>query len=129
LSRVLSVRAEGTFQMKSSARSSRVAVSGDGRGLVSQAGVVLLWETMRVTGLGRGLSAAREPWRAARAVHDPGKIVADLGDIQPLRERYLPRSGLIRTYNSPRSSIIGIDHHPLRASRLGLATLTWSRRR
>ena len=50
MSRVLSVRAEGTFQMKSSARSSRVAVSGDGRGLVSQAGVVLLWETMRVTG-------------------------------------------------------------------------------
>jgi hypothetical protein len=59
--------------MKSSARSSRVAVSGDGRGLVSQAGVVLLWETMRVTGLGRGLSAAREPWRAARAVHNPAR--------------------------------------------------------
>jgi hypothetical protein len=78
LSRVLSVRAEGTSQMKSSARSSRVAVSGDGRGLVSQAGVVLLWETMRVTGLGRGLSAALEPWRAPRAVYDPGKIVADL---------------------------------------------------
>jgi hypothetical protein len=38
----------------------------------------LLWETLRVTGLGRGLSAALEPWRAPRAVHDPGKIVADL---------------------------------------------------
>jgi Transposase DDE domain group 1 len=64
--------------MKSSARSSRVAVSAEGRGLVSQAGAVLLWETLRVTGLGRGLSAAPEPWRAPRAVHDPGKIVADL---------------------------------------------------
>jgi len=64
--------------VKSSARSRRVAVSADGRGLVSQAGAVLLWETMRVTGLGRGLSAALEPWRAPRAVHDPGKIVADL---------------------------------------------------
>jgi Transposase DDE domain group 1 len=53
-------------------------VSADGRGLVSQAGAVLLWETLRVTGLGRGLSAALEPWRAPRAVHDPGKIVADL---------------------------------------------------
>lgn len=31
-----------------------------------------------MTGLGRGLSAALEPWRAPRAVHDPGKIVADL---------------------------------------------------
>jgi Transposase DDE domain group 1 len=98
LSRVLSVRAEGTFEMKSSARSSRVAVSADGRGLVSQAGAVLLWETMRVTGLGRGLSQALEPWRAPRAVHDPGKIVADLAaalalggdclaDIAVLREQ------------------------------------------
>jgi len=64
--------------MQSNARSRRVAVSADGRGLVSQAGAVLLWETMRVTGLGRGLSAALEPWRAPRAAHDPGKIVADL---------------------------------------------------
>ena len=70
MSRVLSVRAEGTFQMKSSARSSRVAVSADGRGLVSQAGAVLLWETMRVTGLGRGLSEGLARWRAPRAVHD-----------------------------------------------------------
>ena len=31
-------------------------MSSDGKGLVSQAGAVLLWETMRVTGLGRGLS-------------------------------------------------------------------------
>jgi hypothetical protein len=64
--------------MKSSARSTRVAVSADGRGLVSQAGAVLLWETTRVTGLGRGLSAALQPWRGPQAVHDPGKIVADL---------------------------------------------------
>jgi hypothetical protein len=53
-------------------------VSADGRGLVSQAGAVLLWETLRATGLGRGLSAALEPWRAPRAVHDPGKIITDL---------------------------------------------------
>jgi hypothetical protein len=64
--------------MNNSARSRRVAVSADGRGLVSQAGVVLLWETLRVTGLGRGLSQALQPWRAPRAVHDPGKVVADL---------------------------------------------------
>jgi Transposase DDE domain group 1 len=98
LSRVLSVRAEGTFGMNDSARSRRVAVSADGRGLVSQAGAVLLRETMRVTGLGGGLAAALEPWRAPRAVHDPGKIVADLAaalalggdclaDIAVLREQ------------------------------------------
>jgi hypothetical protein len=64
--------------MKNSARTTRVTVSADGRGLVSQAGGVLLWETMRVTGLGRGLSQGLAQWRAPRAVHDPGKIITDL---------------------------------------------------
>jgi hypothetical protein len=73
-------------------------VSADGRGLVSQAGAVLLWETLRVTGLGRGLSQGLSRWRAPRAVHDPGKVVADLAaavalggdclaDIAVLREQ------------------------------------------
>jgi hypothetical protein len=61
-----------------------VAVSADGRGLVSQAGAVLLWETLRVTGLGRGLSDGLARWRAPRAVHDPGKIVADLAAAMAL---------------------------------------------
>jgi hypothetical protein len=84
--------------VKNNARSSRVTVSSDGKGLVSQAGAVLVWETMRVTGLGRGLSQALERWRAPRAVHDPGKIVVDLAaalalggdclaDIAVLREQ------------------------------------------
>jgi hypothetical protein len=46
--------------------------------LVSQAGAVLLWETMRFTGLSRGLSESLARWRAPRAVHDPGKVIADL---------------------------------------------------
>jgi hypothetical protein len=81
-----------------SARAARVCVSADGRGLLSQAGAVLLWETMRVTGLGRGLPDGLARWRAPRAVHDPGKIVADLAaalalggdclaDIAVLREQ------------------------------------------
>jgi hypothetical protein len=53
-------------------------VSADGKGLVSRAGAVLLRETMRVTGLGRGLPESLARWRGPRAVHDPGKIVADL---------------------------------------------------
>jgi hypothetical protein len=59
---------------------------------------VLLWETMRVTGVGRGLADRLARWRAPRAVHDPGKIVADLAaavalggdclaDIAVLREQ------------------------------------------
>jgi hypothetical protein len=53
---------------------------------------------MRVTGLTRGLSAGLARWRGPRAVHDPGKIVADLAaalalggdclaDIAVLREQ------------------------------------------
>jgi Transposase DDE domain group 1 len=84
--------------VKNSARNTKVTVSADGRGLVSQAGAVLLWETMRVTGLGRGLSQNLARWRAPRAVHDPGKVIADLAaavalggdclaDISVLREQ------------------------------------------
>jgi hypothetical protein len=59
-------------------RRRKITVSADGRGLVSQAGVLLLLEAARLTGLGRGLSAGLARWRAPRAVHDPGKIVTDL---------------------------------------------------
>ena len=78
MSKVLSVSAEGTFQVKNSARSFPVAVSADGKGLVSQAGAVLLFEALRVTGLSRGLSQSLARWRSPRAVHDPGKVIADL---------------------------------------------------
>jgi hypothetical protein len=60
------------------ARHPKITVSADGKGLVSQAGALLLAETLRVTGLGVGLSAGLAGWRAPRAVHDPGKIIGDL---------------------------------------------------
>jgi Transposase DDE domain group 1 len=64
--------------MKNTARRPKITVSADGRGIVSQAGALLLLETLRATGLSRGLSAGLAPWRAPRAVHDPGKILTDL---------------------------------------------------
>ena len=45
---------------------------------MSHAGALLLLETVRVTGLGRGLAGGLARWRAPRAVHDPGKILTDL---------------------------------------------------
>ena len=56
----------------------RLRVQGNGRQVVSQAGSVLLVETIRKTGLDRAVSAALAPWRKQRAVHDPGKILLDL---------------------------------------------------
>jgi hypothetical protein len=72
--------------MQNTARHPKITVSGDGSGIVSQAGALLLTQTLRVTGLDRGLSAGLDRglsaglarWRAPRAVRDPGKIIADL---------------------------------------------------
>jgi hypothetical protein len=56
----------------------KIMVSADGTGIVSQAGGLLLAQALRLTGLDRGLRAVLGQWRAPRAVHDPGKIIADL---------------------------------------------------
>ncbi|MEU7474170.1 IS1380 family transposase [Streptomyces sp. NPDC044984] len=56
----------------------RVRVQDDGRAVVSQAGSVLLVETVRKTGLDQAISQVLAPWRKPRAVHDPGKILLDV---------------------------------------------------
>nr|WSX77830.1 IS1380 family transposase [Streptomyces sp. NBC_00899] len=55
-----------------------VRVEGGGRTVVSQAGAVLLVETVRKAGLDQAISAALAPWRRPRAVHDPGKVLLDV---------------------------------------------------
>jgi hypothetical protein len=56
----------------------RVRVDARGTSAVSQAGGVLLVETMRVAGLDEALSGALTPWRKPGAAHDPAKILLDL---------------------------------------------------
>jgi hypothetical protein len=55
-----------------------VRVQGGGHGVVSQAGGVLLVDTAHKTGLDQAISGALTPWRRARAIHDPGKILLDV---------------------------------------------------
>ncbi|GAB3970010.1 IS1380 family transposase [Actinoallomurus acanthiterrae] len=64
--------------MQSTGRRPKIVVSGDGKGLVCQAGGLMLVETLRVSGLGKGLSEELKVWRLPRALHDPGKILTDL---------------------------------------------------
>jgi hypothetical protein len=64
--------------VNNTARRAKITVSADGKGLVSQAGMLLLAEAARVMGLCGGLSGGLARWRAPRAVHDPGKILTDL---------------------------------------------------
>ena len=56
----------------------RPDADGAGSQVVSQAGGVLLTETIRAVGLDRELSAALARWRRPLAVHDPGKVITDL---------------------------------------------------
>jgi hypothetical protein len=46
--------------------------------LISSSGALLMRETIRLSGLDRQLSTALSPWRSARAVHDPGKVLLDV---------------------------------------------------
>jgi Transposase DDE domain group 1 len=55
-----------------------LVVDSGGESLVSSAGGVLLMQLRRLSGLDRALSKALAPWRVGRAVHDPGKMLADL---------------------------------------------------
>ena len=56
----------------------RVRVDARGASAVSQAGGVLLGETVRAAGLDEGLSRALEPWRKPGSVHDPAKVLLDV---------------------------------------------------
>ena len=55
-----------------------VRVEAGRESLMSSAGAALLLQTAQVSGLAAGLSQGLSPWRPARSVHDPGKMVLDL---------------------------------------------------
>lgn len=63
---------------------------------VGQAGGVLLTRTVNATGLGRALSTGLARWRKRFAVHDPGKVIADLAVSLALGGDCLADVGLIR---------------------------------
>jgi len=63
---------------------------------VSLAGGLLLAETVRVSGLGRGLSQALAGWRKPLAVHDPAKILCDVALALAAGGDCLADMGLLR---------------------------------
>ena len=63
---------------------------------VGPAGARLLTGTVRAVGLDVGLSGALAPWRRPLAVHDPGKIVADLALCAALGGDHLSDLALLR---------------------------------
>ncbi|MFJ4501451.1 IS1380 family transposase [Streptomyces sp. NPDC088864] len=57
---------------------------------------VLLVETVRKAGLDTAVSAALTPWRKARAVHDPGKVLLDVALAVALGGDCLADVGMLR---------------------------------
>jgi hypothetical protein len=74
----------------------RVRIEGGGRAVVSQAGSVLLVETVRKARLDTAISAALMPWRRPRAVHDPGKVLLDVALAVALGGYCLADVGMLR---------------------------------
>ena len=56
----------------------RVVLDPVRESLVSSAGAMLSVETVRVSGIDRGLTRALSRWRGGRAVHEPGKVFLDV---------------------------------------------------
>ncbi|MFF2520098.1 IS1380 family transposase [Streptomyces sp. NPDC058086] len=75
----------------------RVRVEGGGSGTVSQAGAVLLVETVRKCGLDTAISTALAPWRKPRTVHDPGKVLLDVALATALGGDCLADVAMLRT--------------------------------
>ncbi|HEY5012030.1 MAG TPA: IS1380 family transposase [Acidimicrobiia bacterium] len=64
--------------MKSIRAARRVRVTGDGRGVASHAGALLVAEVADRVGLTAGLSVAMAHTRQRRSAHDPGVVLAHL---------------------------------------------------
>ncbi|MFI6604740.1 transposase [Nonomuraea sp. NPDC050536] len=86
--------------MKTIGSSRKIVVSSDGQGIVCQAGGLLLVETLRVSGLARGLSQALSGWRRPRTAHDPGKIITDLVVMLALGGDCLANVAVLRSSRS-----------------------------
>lgn len=85
-----------TFAVKNSELCPAVGVEPGGVPAVGLAGVRLLTETSRVTGLGNEISRALSAWRRTWSVHDPGKVMADLAVCVALGGRCLSDLSLLR---------------------------------
>jgi Transposase DDE domain group 1 len=74
----------------------RVRVDARGTSAMSQAGGVLLVETIRAAGLDEGLSRGLASWRKPGSIHDPAKVLLDLAVAVALRGDCLADAGVVR---------------------------------
>src|SRR5690625_2285595 len=89
-------RNRSTFQVNTTQSYPRVQPTADGAGTASQAGGLLLTETVRATGLDTALRAALARWRKPGTVHDPAKTCTDLAIALALGGDCLADAALLR---------------------------------
>jgi hypothetical protein len=98
LSKASHAEREGTSKVNGTRAAQRVKVTGDGKGVASHAGSLLLAELADRIGLTEGLSGAMAHTRRRRSAHDPGVVLTHLAvmladggdclaDIAGLREQ------------------------------------------
>ena len=90
------LQGKDTFVVKNSGLYPVVGVESGDVPAVGLAGARLLTETSGVTGLGDELSQVLSAWRRSWAVHDPGKVMADLAVCVALGGRCLSDLSLLR---------------------------------
>ena len=90
------LQGKDTFVVKNIGLYPVVGVESGDVPAVGPAGARLLTETSRVTGLGDELSRVLSAWRRSWAVHDPGKVMADLAVCVALGGRCLSDLSLLR---------------------------------
>ena len=78
LSKDQSAEREGTSKVNGTRAARRVKVTGDGKGMASHAGSLLLAELADRVGLTAELSTAMAHTRRRRSAHDPGVVLAQL---------------------------------------------------
>ncbi len=96
--------------MQNVARRLKITVSADRKGLMSQAGALLLAEAARVTGLSEGLSAGLARWRAPRAGADPHRLRRRHPRVPHLAGR--PPPALLDRHDHRRGHAAGHPHPP-----------------
>jgi hypothetical protein len=69
---------EGTSEVNGTRAAQRVKVTGDGKGVASHAGSLLVAELADRVGLTAGLSVAMSHTRRRRSAHDPGVVLTQL---------------------------------------------------
>ena len=78
MSKDQSAEREGTSKVNGTRAARRVKVTGDGKGMASHAGSLLLAELADRVGLTAELSTAMAHTRRRRSAHDPGVVLAQL---------------------------------------------------